>query len=382
MSCDGDRAWGPSMQDSRRYRAAGSLDGVMVAAARAADRRAVVAFLDSCLRGVGQVIFMNNPVSGALIFAGIWVASPWMFVCTLVGLVAATGTAVLLRQPCTAVRAGLFGYNGALVGAAVSVFLQPAWSGELLALASGGGAASVIVTMAWGRTIGRSGIPALTFPFNLVALPLLWLWLPGPGASEAASAAARAGLWSTSTAAEGLFRGISQLFLADGVIAGLLILAGIFVCSRIAGITALVGAAVGGLVGTSLGADPADIQRGLWGYNAYVTAVAIAGIFLVPSRGSALSGLAAAVAATLVFWTLSPLLGQWGLPALTLPFCIATAATLLLARAAPWLQFVPLEEITTPEQHAKRRALPISLPIRSEAAEQLEPQKRSTRPSD
>lgn len=360
----------------------GAVDGVTPALAAEVARRPALAFLDACLRGMGQVIFMNHPVSGLLILAGLLAASRWLFVCTVVGLVSATGTAVLLRQPCTAVRAGLFGYNGALVGAAISVFLQPVWSGELLALASGGGAASMIVTMAWGRTIGRSGIPALTFPFNLVALPLLWLWLPGPGASEAASAAASAGLWSTSTAAEGLFRGISQLFLADGVIAGLLILVGIFVCSRIAGITALVGAAVGGLVGISLGADPADIQRGLWGYNAYVTAVAIGGIFLVPSRGSALSGLAAAVTATLVFWALSPLLGQWGLPALSLPFCIATAATLLMARAAPWLQFVPLEEITTPEQHAKRRALPISLPIRSEAAEQLEPQKRSTRPSD
>ena len=44
----------------------------------------------------------------------------------------------------------------------------------------------------------------------------------------------------------------------------------------------------------------------------------------------------------------------WGLPALTLPFCFATLAFVLLKDAAPALDPVAVEDITTPEEHLAR----------------------------
>jgi urea transporter len=152
-----------------------------------------------------------------------------------------------------------------------------------------------------------------------------------------------------------LLRGISQLFLADSWVAGVLILVGILLCSRIAMVMALVGSAAGGLIGLALGADGFAIYHGLWGYNSFITAVAIGGFFLVPTWRSVTYGLAAAVAAAILNGALMVILNSWGAPSLTLSFCITTIAFLLIKDASTLLQAVPLSGTTTPEQHLENR---------------------------
>ena len=54
-------------------------------------------FLDWVLRGIGQVVFQNNPISGAVILAGIFYNS-WIYgtVC-LFGTIISTATALLFK---------------------------------------------------------------------------------------------------------------------------------------------------------------------------------------------------------------------------------------------------------------------------------------------
>lgn len=68
--------------------------------------------------------------------------------------------------------------------------------------------------------------------------------------------------------------------------------------------------------------------QGLWGYNAALTAQALGGFFLTPSRPALVAatlgvGLALATSATLL-----PVLAPAGLPQGTLAFCGATIAVL------------------------------------------------------
>ncbi len=65
----------------------------------------------SLLRGAGQAMLANNPIAGALALAGLGVSSPWLLVCSLVGLFAGTFFAQILGVNAKAIRAGLFGYN-------------------------------------------------------------------------------------------------------------------------------------------------------------------------------------------------------------------------------------------------------------------------------
>ncbi len=78
-----------------------------------------------------------------------------------------------------------------------------------------------------------------------------------------------------------IFRGISQLFFANSVVAGIIIVVGIAVCSRIAAIFALVGSTVGMLTGLALGANGVAIYNGLWGFNSFDAALAVGGVFFV-----------------------------------------------------------------------------------------------------
>lgn len=343
------------------------LGGTMPGWAVYADHRRGLAFLDSCLRGAGQVALMNNPLTGLLMVAALFLADLQLGVISVVGLLTSTLTAQLLRLDRAQIRAGLFGYNGLLVGAALATFLAPRWGGAIFLATIVIAAASTIVLVATVAVARLLELPALTFPFNFVTIPFLWASFAGlrvgrgPALAERALAAPIDPLLRALESGPGgldavsllnaLFRGISQLFLADGVLSGLLILIGIFICSPIAMVMALVGSAIGGLIGLALGANGFDIYHGLWGYNSFITAVAVGGFFLVPTWRSVAYALVAAVAAAILHGALTVILGSWGVPALTLSFCITTVVFLLIKDATPLLQAVPLALTTTPEEH-------------------------------
>ena len=83
--------------------------------------------IDALLRGVGQVMLQNNPVTGLLFLVGIFINSSKSGLTALLGLVVATLAAYLLGVDRKLIRNGLFGFNGVLSGIALSVFLQWDW---------------------------------------------------------------------------------------------------------------------------------------------------------------------------------------------------------------------------------------------------------------
>src|SRR5262245_24163008 len=104
-----------------------SVNGTMPAFSERARDNPLLDFVDSCLRGVGQVCFMNNPVTGLAILIAMCFGEFWLGFAGAVGLVVSTGTALLIGMDRGLIRAGLFGFNGVLVGAGLSLFLQPDW---------------------------------------------------------------------------------------------------------------------------------------------------------------------------------------------------------------------------------------------------------------
>ena len=87
--------------------------------------RLLLAFLDSVLRGIGQVMLQNNSYAGLLFLIGIFYNSVLFGFAVLVGAAASTATAVLLGVARCSVRTGLFGFNGALVAIALLYYEEP-----------------------------------------------------------------------------------------------------------------------------------------------------------------------------------------------------------------------------------------------------------------
>jgi urea transporter len=151
-----------------------------------------------------------------------------------------------------------------------------------------------------------------------------------------------------------VFRGIGQLFFLNSILAGVLIIVGIAFCSRIAAGFALVGSIVGMLTGLALGANGVSIYNGLWGFNSFDAALAIAGVFYVLTWRSALLGIVCAAVTALLFGAIVSFFVPWGLPALTLPFCLGTLAFVLLKDVSHYFTWVPPAEVVTPEEHLHR----------------------------
>ena len=139
-------------------------------------------FADAALRGVGQVVFCNSPGSGALILAGLGVADPFLASMATLGVTTSTAAAMMGGLDRAAINSGLYGYNGALVGCAFSVFLGTSLPVTLAATTAGAAATPFV-----GRAIAPlcASVPQFTLAFNAVALSTLAVVCPFKAASVA-----------------------------------------------------------------------------------------------------------------------------------------------------------------------------------------------------
>ena len=351
-----------------------SINGTMPGVAERVDDNPALAFVDSCLRGVGQVVFMNNPITGLLILVAMFVGEVWLGFAGALGLVVSTATAMAIGLDRGAIRVGLFGFNGVLVGAGMSLFLQPDWDLLVMVWIVVGAALSSVLHAALAAVfLGAWKVPPFTLAFNFITLMFLigalnyangrvgGLIAPadaqvtrGDVSNTLRSAADAATANNIEGIVNAIMRGISQLFFANSIVSGILIIVGIAVASRIAAVFALVGSTVGMLTGLAVGASGVAIYNGLWGFNSFDAALAVGGVFFVLNVTSGMLAVGCAVLAALLFGAIGTLFVPWGLPALTLPFVFATLTFVLLKETTPKLEAIAVEDITTPEEHLTR----------------------------
>jgi urea transporter len=334
----------------------------------------VVGFIEYCLRGVGQVVFMNSPITGLFILAAAWIYDPWFGFAGTLAVIVSTLAALALGFDRDAIHAGLYGFNGVLVGLALALFLSPPRDALVVVWIIVLSAASSVLMGALAALFGGAwGVPPFTLAFNFTTLLFLLAGLQaahgrlgvnvkpaapvtgGPGVQTALRPSAdAAGNTDAMAIVNAVFRGIGQLFFLNSILAGVLIIIGIAFCSRIAAGFALIGSIVGMFTGLALGANGVTIYNGLWGFNSFDAALAIAGVFYVLTWRSALLGVACAAFTALLFGAIASFFVPWGLPALTLPFCFGTLAFVLLKDVSRYFRWVPPAEVVTPEEHLHR----------------------------
>lgn len=121
-------------------------------------------------RGIGQVMLQNNALSGWLMLAGICLCSWQMGLWALGGLAVSTLSACAFGYSKEAIRNGLFGFNGLLVGLAAALFLQPGFMAVCLMIA-----ASVLSTVITHLFSLQHKLAGYTAPFILAVWILLAL---------------------------------------------------------------------------------------------------------------------------------------------------------------------------------------------------------------
>lgn len=322
----------------------------------ASGQNAVVGFLDAVLRGFGQVFFQNSPISGLLFLIGLFIGGWAMGGYALLAVVISTLTAYWLGVDRSAIGAGLFGYNAALVGVALNFYLLD--NRMLPIYVIFGAFAACIIGAAISNVLAKWEIPALTGPF-VVTIWIMALGIYGfaqvePSANSQAPAlpvlatGGRASM-SFEHLYTGIFKGVSEVYFQNSIWIGALFLLGILASSHIDFGMAIIGSTVGLLAGWALGVDQNSLTMGLMGYNGVLTMIALAGLFYLLDVNSFVLGALAVIGSVLVSIALTTIVAPYGGHIYTAPFVLTTYAFIAAGASFKRLQLVPPAKATSPE---------------------------------
>lgn len=298
-----------------------------------------MAFIRTMLKGAGQVMFQGNTMTGLFFLLGIlWGAiaegRPSVMIGALVGLITSTLTGYLLNQPANDGKEGLWGFNGILVGCAFPTFLgntPQMWFALILCAA----------LTTWART-GFNNVMApwktnsFTFPFVFCT----WIFLLASRMlqgmpPESLSAPELTQHWdahvelSLGTILIYWLKGISQVFLINSWVTGILFLIGLYLSNKWAALWASIGSMVSLLTVLYFHGAGNDIVNGLYGFSPVLTAIALGCTFYRPNLRTAIWALLGVLVTVFIQAGMDILMLPFGIPTLTAPFCIATWLFLL-----------------------------------------------------
>ena len=280
----------------------------------------------SILRGIGQIFFQENALTGACFALGIAVSSPLMAIGLVVGAAIGQATGRVLKFDGAEITSGIYGFNSALVGIGTLFFFQP---GVLsLGLLVIGCIIAAMVTWLMRRYLP---FPTYTTPFIVTTWGLYFLGLSlGVAKVVQGDPSGEVGILGS------IAHGVSQVMFQANLWTALLFLVGIALNDWSHASWVVTGSTIGMLVGShhatlavrSLDAETLatralmeNIALGLYGYNATLAAVAL--YLWRRSLIPPLLGMLFSVAFTEV-------IPRLGVPALTAPFVLATWLVLAL----------------------------------------------------
>ncbi|CAJ1964070.1 unnamed protein product [Cylindrotheca closterium] len=320
-------------------------------------------FFEMCLRGIGQVYFQNSPLSGLLVLIALFLQSPTVAVHGILGLVCGNLVALGLGFDKGLARSGLFGYNSLLVGLAVATFdVNTEYHAAKILMVILFASFSSVVFVMFGKLLVPYKSPPLTFPFIIATLMFLLSTanmdrvefgsvrspsLPNYSNSEALSAIS----WNDFFA--GTLRGVGQVYLANNIASGALILAAIAVCSRISAVAAILGSALGAAIALATGVPAPQVAQGMYGFNASLSVTAML-MFYNPSIGASILAVFSGIMSVVAQQALASVLQPLGLPFMTLPFCVVSLSFIIIQGTTSLVLAVPLADMTVPEDHLHR----------------------------
>jgi urea transporter len=280
------------------------------------------------LKGISQVLFIENAISGFIILIAITIASFPLgiiaFLSSLIGLLVAKIGGAQENSICT----GMYGYNSVLTGMAIALFLTGP-SKWIIALV--GAAIAAIFSAMMMHFMKNVALPILTFPFIILTWFLLLASYRLKVFHLSESLVPKSlSHWELNIKGEidwmvGFFDGIGQIFFLDHALSGALLFIAVFWAGWKLGAYAVIGNAVALLMAYGLGAEHSLILIGLYGYNAILTCMAVTMVYGTNSnRFRIISGIVAACLTVPLAGSISTWLLPYGLPPLTLPFVLST----------------------------------------------------------
>lgn len=327
-------------------------------------------FINSILNSYSQVFFSNSSkfaviliiVSFFDLFAGI---------SGLIAVIVSNTVAYLVGFNRFNIKSGYYGFNSLLVGLGLGVFYQPGF--EFFALLLFVSLFTLFVTIMLEGVIGKYGLPYLSISF------LIGIWVITLASREFTSLTiSDRGIYNLNemymlggftmvkiyewfnnlNLHESItiyFRSLGAIFFQYHLFAGILIAVGILIYSRIAFLLSLVGFFSAYLFYQFIGADIGELNYCYIGFNYILTAIAIGGFFIVPSRYSFLWVILLTPLISIMITSTSALFSILQLSIFSLPFNFIVLMFLYILKFRE--RFYNKPEIVTVQQFSPEKNL-------------------------
>lgn len=300
-------------------------------------RKNISAFWESLLNSYAQVFFSNNKVFAlALIIVSFF--DLYAGISGMLAVIIANTMAFLLGFNRFNIKAGYYGFNALLVGLGVGVFFQP--SVEFYVFLVFTSILTLFITVALEGVIGKYGLPYLSISF------LFGIWMVTLAARQfTALEISERGIYTLNEmymlggismvnlyewfnnlplheSIKIYFRSLGAIFFQYHLFAGLLISLGLLIYSRIAFVLSLIGFYAAYYFYHFIGADINELSYSYIGFNYILSAIAVGGFFVVPSRFSVLWVILLTPLLSITITSTSTLFSIFQLSIFSLPFNI------------------------------------------------------------
>ena len=271
-----------------------------------------------------EIFFLPIGVLGAAVFA-LTMVEPAMGLAGMLSVLAAYVFARLIGMGRQVLESGFYTYNPLLVGLSIGYLFE--FSSAMAFLAAAVGVATFLLTVFLADVLmTRMRLPILSLPFVIVS-SIAYL-----GSLRYANLHAGTHIMTGLLASDlgmpfwlaGFFRAFGAVLFLPSVVVGLAIGFSVLCYSRILFLLAVIGHFTGAMVRTWMLGSAPDALADPGNFNFIFIAMAIGGVFLVPSPVSYLLAMAGVVLATLFMDAVSSFWATYGIPVFTLPFNIVT----------------------------------------------------------
>jgi len=300
-------------------------------------------YWESFLNSYSQIFFAENKIL-AIILVGVSFINWWTGLSGLIAVVTALILSEILNYDKLTLKKGLFSFNSLLVGLGIGTYFSPAIQVVLIIVIAS--AITFFSTVFLMGMLRKYGLPFLSIPF-LMGMWLLILSFPAflniqvnEDALYPSNHLFKLGGLVLVKIVDGLnvslldtgfdtyFLSLGAIFFQFSILGGVLISLGLFIHSRVHFLFSLIGFFIAYGVYQFLGVYSGALNYTYYGFNFILSAIAIGGYFLIPSRQSLLWSIL--IIPILVITTIGSdrLFAMFGLSVFSLPFNVVVIGIL------------------------------------------------------
>ena len=256
---------------------------------------------EAVLTSYSQIFFTENKILASILVVVSFI-DWWTGLSGLIAVLTAVGLSEVFGYSEVITKKGLFSFNALLVGLGIGTYFLPGL--DVLLLIVVGGAIAFFSTVVLMGIFAKYGLPFLSIPF-LLAMWLMLLAFPSftgitlnmetlypsnmffkLGGNALVVVVDGLDNLFGDTGFDTYFLSLGAIFFQFNILAGVLISIGLLIHSRVNFLLSLVGFFVAYWFYSFLGMYTGSLNYTYYGFNFILSAIAIGGYFLIPSRAS------------------------------------------------------------------------------------------------